>query len=120
MPTFRRIAAVWLLVAGFAAPIGGLAQPSAEQKLEGRVLRTKVTLCEHRARGCAGYMILDAEQRGRHEQVMVQVRLGVPIRHGDDYVYLASLGGKLVSVIYVDEKGAIVAKAIQVVDGTAR
>ena len=83
------------------------------------MLHTKVTLCEHRARGCAGYLILETGQRGRHEQVMVQVRLGVPIRHGDDYVYLASLGGKFVSVIYVTEKGAIVARAIKVLPETA-
>jgi hypothetical protein len=59
-------------------------------------------------------MILETGQRGRREQVMVQVRLGVPIRHEDDYVYLPSLGGKLVSVTYVTEKDAIVAKSIEV------
>ena len=121
MRRFRQFAALWLLVVGFAVAPNGLAQPSAdEQKFEGRVLRTRVTLCEHRARGCAGYMILDAEQRGGHEQVLVQVRLGVPIRHGDDYVYLASLGGKRVSVKYVTDKGGVVAREIEVLDGTER
>lgn len=120
MEALRRIVGVSLVIAVAVAPLGSPAQPGAEQKFEGRVLHTKVTLCEHRARGCAGYMILETDLRGRRERVMVQVRLGVPIRHGDDYVYLASLGGKLVSVIHVTEKGAIVARAIQVLDGTAR
>ena len=106
----RHIACAWFLVAAIA----GAAQAGAEQRLEGMVLRTKVTLCEFRPRGCAGFMVLEIEREGRRERLTVQVRLGVPIRRGDDYILLATLPGRFVSVIHVAEKGAIVAKSIEV------
>ena len=43
------------------------------------------------------------------------MRLGVPIRDGEKYVYLASLGEKLISVVHVTEKGALVAVSIEVI-----
>ena len=61
-------------------------------------------------------MILDAAREGRREQLAVQVRLGVPIRRGDDYILLANLLGRTVSVTYVLEKGALVARSIEVLD----
>ena len=110
----RRIAAFFLLIAGLAAPLTGAAQAIAERRIAGKVLHLKVTLCESRPRGCAGHMVVEVDREGGHEQVMVQVRLGVPIRRGDDYVLLGTLPGRLVSVVHVTEKGAIVAKSIEV------
>ncbi|MBI2753743.1 MAG: hypothetical protein HYX46_09570 [Betaproteobacteria bacterium] len=94
----------------------GAVLADAERKVEGRVLHVKVTLCQFKPRGCAGYMILDAGRDGRREQVTVQVRLGVPIRHGEDYVLLATLPGSAVSVTHVIEKDAIVARSIEVLE----
>ena len=92
----------------------GAARAEVEEKIEGRVLHVKVTLCQFKPRGCAGYMILDAGHGGRREQLTVQVRLGVPIRRGEDYVLLGNLPGRAVSVTHVVEKGAIVARSIEV------
>ena len=112
----HRIAAVFLLIAGLAVPLAGAAQASAERSIEGKVLHAKVTLCEFRPRGCAGYMVVEIDRDGRREQVMVQVRPGVPIRRRDDYVLLPTLSGRLVSVVHAMEKGAIVAKSIEVLE----
>ena len=99
------------------AALPAAAQPSnAERRLEGRVLRTTVTLCQLKPKGCAGYFVLEAERGGKREQITVQVRLGVPIRHGEDYVLLATLPGSVISVVHVVEKGAIVARWIEVAD----
>ena len=117
--TVRRVAVASLLASIIALPFPASAQAVAERKIEGTVLRTKVTVCEMRARGCAGYLILETAREGRPAQVMVQVRLGVPIRQGDDYVYLPTLGGSTIAVIYITEKGAVIARSIMVVKPAA-
>jgi hypothetical protein len=108
----RHITGVLALLAALAAPLSGAAD--AERKFEGLVLRTHVTLCQLKPRGCAGYMDVETERAGRRERWTVQVRLGVPIRYGDDYVYLATLDRNVVSVTHVSENGAIVARSIEV------
>ena len=105
-----------LLVAALAFPPAGAAPASAERRIDGSVVRTKVTLCEFRPRGCAGYLVLEVERGGKREQLTVQVRLGVPIRRGEEYVLLASLPGSVVSVVCVAENGAIVARSIEVTE----
>ncbi len=115
----RHMAAAAFLVASLVAPIGADAQAIAEQKIQGTVLRTRVTLCELKPRGCAGYMILEAERPGGRERTLVQVRLGVPIRQEERYVALALLAGHKVSVVYVKEKGGIVARSIEVLGKAA-
>jgi len=120
MQALRHIVGALLLCSCVFAPFTGAARAGAEQKLEGLVLRTNVTLCQLKPRGCAGYFVLETERGSRRERVTVQVRLGVPIRHEDDYVFLASLSGNLVSVTYVSEKGAIVARSIVVLYKAAR
>ena len=64
--------------------------------------------------------MLEAKRGGRRERVAVEVRLGVPIRDGEKYVYLASLGESLVSVVHVTEKGALVAVSIEVIGRLTR
>ena len=110
----RRMTALIVVLASLALPMAVAAQAIAEQKIEGAVLRTRVTLCQLRPRGCAGYMILDAARRGGRERVLVQVRLGVPITRDKRDVALAVLAGSKVSVVYVAEKGGIVARSIEV------
>lgn len=110
---------MWFLAAALVALPAG-ADADAERRVEGKVLRATVTLCQLKPRGCAGYFVLDADRQGRREQVTVQVRLGVPIRRGDDYVLLATLPGSVVSVVHVAEKGAIVARSIEVMEIAGR
>lgn len=120
MQVSRGIAGIFVLIACLAAPLGRAALASTESRFEGVVLRTHVTICQFKPRGCAGYMEVATERGGRRAQWTVQVRLGVPIRRGDDYVYLASLGGKRVSIVHVNEDGAIIARSIEVLTEAAR
>ncbi len=110
MRLFHPLAVAFML----SAALADVAQAGAEQSIQGTVLQTRVTLCQSRPRGCAGSMVLEVAREGRREQVTVRVRLGVPIRHEDDYVLLATLRGSTVSVVHVVEKGAIVARSIEV------
>ena len=112
----RRIASVSLLIVALAAPCGSSAQGREERKVEGRVLEVKVRLCQMKPRGCAGSMVLETDREGRRERLTVQVRLGVPIRHGDDYVMLGVLRGSAVKVVHVTENGTIVAQWIEVLE----
>ena len=113
----RRIAALLVATACMAALPALAAPASIEGKFEGLVLRTRVTVCQFKPRGCAGYMVVETERAGRRVQWTVQVRLGVPIRRGEDYIYLASLGGSAISATYVSEQDAIIARSIEVIDG---
>jgi hypothetical protein len=110
---------VLLLMIALAAPGDGSAQGREERRVEGRVLETKLTICQLKPRGCAGTMILESERAGRREQLTVRVQLGVPIRRGEDYISLGVLGGSRVKVVYVTEKDSIVARSIEVLEGKA-
>jgi hypothetical protein len=110
----------WAVALLLSAALADVAQAGAEQRIQGTVLQTRVTLCQFKPRGCAGFMVMELAREGRREQVTVQVRLGVPIRHEEDYVLLATLRGSVVSVVHVIEKGAIVAKSIEVTTKAAR
>lgn len=112
MPGFR--AEIVALLMTCASPLAMAGAADAEHRIQGAVLETTVTLCQLKPRGCAGFMVVELAREGRREQVTVQVRLGVPIRHEDDYVLLGTLRGSIVSVVHVVEKGAIVARSIEV------
>lgn len=116
MSISHRIAGMLALLASLATPLAAAAAKDVERKFEGLVLRAHVTLCQFKPRGCAGYMDVETKRAGRSERWTVQVRLGVPIRRGEDYVLLASLGGSTVVVTYVSERNAIVARSIEVLD----
>lgn len=115
----RRLTFAVLVIAGLAAPIAAGAQASAERKIQATVLSTRVTVCQLKPRGCAGYMIVETDRTGGRERVMVQVRLGVPIRDDETYVALATLAGRTVSVVYVNEKGGFIARSIEVLGKAA-
>ena len=116
----RYIANLSLLIAFLAAQLVFVAPALAQEKIEGKVLQTKLTACELKPGGCAGSMVIEVDRQGKLEQVTVQVRLGVLIRHGNEYLYLPALRGSVVSVAHVTEKGEFVAKSIDVVKKAAR
>ena len=116
----RDIANLSLLIAFLAGQLVFAAPAIAQEKIEGKVLQTKLTACEFKPGSCAGSMVIEADRQGKPEQVTVQVRLGVPIKHGGEYLYLPALRGSVVSVAHVNEKGEFVAKSIDVVKKAAR
>ena len=115
----RRLIAAALVVASLAVPIAAGAQAIAERKIQGKVLSTKVTMCQLKPRGCVGYMIVETDRTSGRERVMVRVRLGVPIREDESYVALAVLAGRTVSVVAVNEKGGFIARSIEVLGKAA-
>jgi hypothetical protein len=115
----NRITRALLLTIALAASGEGSAQAREERRVEGRVLETKLQICQLKPRGCAGTMILETERAGTRERLSVRVQLGVPIRRGEDYVSLGVLGGSRVKVVYITEKGSIVAQWIEVLEGKA-
>ena len=111
----RRLAIVLTatLVSGAASvPLSALGQ----DRVEGTVVRVKLTFCHFKPRGCAGWFLLAHKRPDKTGQVTIDVSFETQIRQGDDYIYLSALGGKKVAVTYVTKKGAIHAKSIEVLE----
>lgn len=93
----------------------GLASPAveaAEERIEGTVVSTVMTACGMKPGTCEGSLVLDT--KGTDGQVTVQVPQGTQIRKSNDHVFLPSLKGSRVAIAYVSDKGARVAKSIEV------
>jgi len=105
-----------------AAFVLGLAAGTAyaQEKLEGKVVSTKLTACDFKPGGCEGSMVLEVEAGGKTEQATIKVQRGVLIKHGSENLFLPALRGSVVSVSYVTEKGEKVAKSIDVVKKSSR
>lgn len=88
----------------------------AQEKIEGKVISTKLTVCDMNVKvgGCAGTLTLERKADGRTEELKVNVPLGTPITRGSETMYLPALRGKTVVVTQVMEKSERVAKAIEV------
>lgn len=109
------------LLAGLAMGLGF--QPAAthaQEKVEGKVTRTNLTLCQPKPTGggCEGTLTLEARSDGKEQQVVIKVTFDTIIRKGQDYVLLPATRGSSVVVSYVTEKGERVAKTIDVVGAT--
>lgn len=89
----------------------------ADEKLEGRVVRTNLTMCQPRPTGggCEGTLTLAPKAGGNEQQVEIKVIADTIIRKGQDYLFLPATQGSSVVVTYAMEKGAKVAKSIDVV-----
>lgn len=83
----------------------------AQEKIEGKVLSTKLTACTFKPGGCEGTMVLET---AKPEQISIKVPLGTMIQKGSETVYLPALRGRVVTVTHVTEKGEKIAKAIDV------
>lgn len=95
----------------FAVASAGFAQ----EKIEGKVVGTKLTHCDMNVKigGCAGTMKLERKAGDKTEELTINVPLGTPIRKGSETVYLPALRGKTVAVTQAMEKNERVAKAIE-------
>ena len=96
-------------LAGSFSTLSGMS--AAQEKIEGKVLRTKLTACTFKPGGCEGTMVLET---AKPEQITIKVPLGTMIRKGNETVFLPALRGRTVSVTHVTEKGERVARAIDV------
>ncbi|MBI2753761.1 MAG: hypothetical protein HYX46_09660 [Betaproteobacteria bacterium] len=83
----------------------------AQEKIEGKVISTKLTVCQFKPGGCEGTMVLET---AKPEQVTIKVPLGTMIQKGTETVFLPALRGRTVSVTHVTEKGERIARAIDV------
>jgi hypothetical protein len=100
------------LAAALAGTLSTLAGTRlAQEKIEGKVLSTKLTACTFKPGGCEGTMVLET---AKPEQVTIKVPLGTMIQKGGETVYLPALRGRTVSVTHVTEKGERIARAIEV------
>ena len=100
------------LTAAFAGMLSALSWTvQAQEKIEGKVLSTKLTACTFKPGGCEGTMVLET---AKSEQVTIKVPLGTLIQKGNETVYLPALRGRVVSVTHVTAKGETIARSIDV------
>ena len=114
----RRIFLTALVVMTVAAP--GVSV--ADEKVEGKVADTNLTLCHPRPTGgggCEGTLTLETKTGGATQQVAIKVIADTIIKKGQDYLLLPQTQGNSVIVTYVTDKGQKVARSIDVL-GTAR
>lgn len=93
----------------------------ADEKVEGKVVRTNLTLCQPRPTGggCEGTLTLEPKAGGTAQEMAIKVTADTLIKKGGDFVFLPSTQGSSVVVSYVTQKGEKVAKSIDVL-GAAR
>ena len=106
----------FIALAAVLALTQGLGVAHAQEKVEGKVVSTKLTHCDMNVRigGCAGTFTMERKAEGKNEELKVDVPLGTPITRGKETMYLPALRGKTVVVTLVTEKNERVAKAIEV------
>lgn len=86
----------------------------AQEKTEGKVVGTKVTMCQFKPGGCEGTLSMETSMGGKVQEVTIKIPLGTMIKRGNEVVYLPTLRGKVVAVTHVTEHGEKVARSIEV------
>lgn len=82
----------------------------AQERIEGKVTGTRLTVCTMQPGGCEGTLTLQS----KNESITFKVPLGTAIMKGKDTIYLPALRGKTVAVTHVTEKGERIARGIEV------
>ncbi len=90
---------------------------SADEKLEGNVVGTNLTLCHPRpgGGGCEGTLTLETKTSGAALQMELKVIADTIIKKDGQATVLPATEGTAVLVRYVTEKGQRVAKSIDVI-----
>lgn len=88
----------------------------AQEKIEGKVVGTKLTHCYMNVKigGCAGTLTMERKAGDKAEELRFNVPLGTPITRAGKTEYLPALRGKMVVITHVRENNERVAKAIEV------
>lgn len=108
---------MYLKIAGaavFAAMALQLTAGWAQERLEGKVTGTNVTVCQFKPGGCEGTLTLETSTGGKAQEITIKVPLGTMIKRGNEVVYLPTLRGKVVAVTHVTERGKKIARSIEV------
>ena len=111
-----------VLMTGFVVMVAVVPTASfADERVEGKVVRAELTLCDPRPTGggCQGTLTLEMKADGATQQVAITVIADTIIRKGQDYLLLPATQGSSVVVSYVTDKGQKIARSIDVV-GAAR
>lgn len=109
-----------VLTAAVALATSQAIAASAEDKIEGTVVRTKLTSCDMATHRCEGSLELQTSKADKGEPVSIRVVADTTIKKGSEKMYLPALRKNFVSVSYVTEKGEKLAKAIEVVPERSR
>lgn len=107
-----------VLLTAFAVMVGVAPTMSvADEKLEGEVVHTNLTLCHPRPTGggCEGVLTLETKTAGTSQHVAIKVIADTVIKKGQNYLFLPQTQDNSVVVTFVTEKGQKVAKSIDVV-----
>lgn len=112
----RRVASI--AVVSLAA--GQAFSASAEDRIEGTVVRTKLTQCDMATHRCEGFLDLQTEKSGKGDPTVIRVVADTTIKKGEERMYLPALRKNVVSINYVTDKGEKVAKAIEVLPAGSR
>src|SRR5712692_6780074 len=77
----------------------------ADEKIEGKVMRTNLTLCHPRPTGggCEGTLTLETKADGTAQQVAIKVIADTVIKKGQDYLLLPQTQDYSVIVTFVTE-----------------
>jgi hypothetical protein len=108
----------FMVVAAVGTAIGMTAFAGmAEEKIQGKVVRTKLTACQPRANGggCEGTLTLETNVGGKAQQTPIKVTADTIIKRGKDFIFLPATQGSTVAVDYKVEKGEKAATMIDVV-----
>lgn len=110
-----------VLLTAFAVIAGLAPAMSADEKLEGKVVRADLTLCHPRPSGggCEGTMTVQMNAAATAQQVVIKVIADTIIKKGENYLLLPQTQDHAVVVTFVTDKGQKVAKSIEVL-GTPR
>lgn len=115
MVTLRRmVVGVAMVMALAMIPLASVAQ----EKIEGKVLRTNLTACNPKPTGggCEGSLTVEIKADGETQQVPIKVVAATLIRKGKDYLFLPATQGNSVVVSYVTEQGQKMATSIDIVE----
>lgn len=102
------------IAAVFAAVVLQFTAGWAQERLEGKVTGTNLTVCQFKPGGCEGTLTLETSAGGKTQEITIKVPLGTMIKRGNEVVYLPALRGKVVAVTHVTERGEKIARSIEV------
>jgi len=107
-PLILQLCLVLVLLAAASVGFG-------QERVEGVVVSTKLTRCSFKPGGCEGSLVLETPRGDKKEQVTIQVPLGTQIKKGTEDIFLPALRGNLVAVTQVSDRGAKVARSIELI-----